>query len=347
MKSIQVKKLDFKKITGVKNLKKIKKRNTLLIKNSYTKGFKKENDNDKKKEEVKMHMTAFNKIFNDKKMSRRKTKEISFKLNNIVDDIKKEDDNDYENHNEVKKLIRNFSSITKKSTMYETKKKFFSSKELSNTLKKKEEEKPRINFKRRSYMERKIERSMSANNDKNNNNSFFGGSQFITALNPVYFNGKKMVSENKSNKSYFFNKIKSEKKFLTYFDIKKIYFLDQKVYKPNKKFENAINRLKRNNSHKFLMRFNLDSYKMTIMNLFQKHVCHQNFDIMKKNFELINKAWKWKDNLKCHHVRKKKNSISQTEREMKYKQYKIERENKIKNRNINKNKKEKKSESPL
>ena len=51
--------------------------------------------------------------------------------------------------------------------------------------------------------------------------------------------------ENKNSKSFFYNKIKAEKKFLTYFDIRKIYFLDKKVYKPNKKFEKQVNKLKK------------------------------------------------------------------------------------------------------
>ena len=116
--------------------------------------------------------------------------------------------------------------------------------------------------------------------------------------------------------------------------------MDKKVYKPNEEFEKEINKLKRNNSNKFIMNFNFDSYKMTILNLFQKYVSHQSFDTMKKNFELINKAWIWKDNLKCHTRKKRANSLSQTEREMKYNQNKIDRENRIKSKNVNNNKKE-------
>ena len=93
------------------------------------------------------------------------------------------------------------------------------------------------------------------------------------------------------------------------------------------------------------MNFNLDNYKMKVLNLFQKHICHQNFDIMKKNFDLITKAWKWKDNLKCH-VRKKPVSSTQTEREIKYNQHKIDRENRIKNRNINSNKENNNENNP-
>ena len=372
MGKIEVKKLDLKNIVGVKDLIKYKKikntnKNNLKIKKNYFKGIKKHNalinnntkkENEKKinEEEENINSNIFNRTFNNKEfIPRKKSKQISFKLNNIIDEIKKEDDNDYENKNEVKKLIRNFSSISKQSTMYKTKKKWFSSKQLNNNINKHIKlEKNNVSIRRKSYAGRAIVRSFSSNNfmnsnNTNNTNNPFGGSQFITALNPIYnqIESAKKMSDNKSNKSYFFNKIKAEKKFLTYFDIKKIYFLDKKVYKPNKEFEDKVNKLKRNNSQKFIMNFNLDTYKMTVLNLFQKHVCHQNFEIMKKNFDLINKAWKWKDNLKCHVRKKKAISTTQTEREMKYNQNKIDRENRIKNKNINNKKENKNENTPL
>ena len=356
MSKTEIRKLDLKNIGGIKgliNYKKIKnsnKKNNKNPKNLFRESKIKSIENNKNDEDK----NNFNKTFNNKPMfKRKKTKEVSFKLNNIVDEIKKVDDNDNdnENKNEVKKLIRNFSSFSKESTMYRTKKKFPSSTQLKNNIKAnityddKYKNNNNINNRIKRSKEPKIVRSFSANNlfnkDNNiNNNNIFSGSQFITALNPLLNqrNSAKIITDNnKSSKSFFFNKIKSEKKFLTYFDIKKIYFLDKKVYKPNKEFERQVNKLKRNNSTQFIMNFNLDNYKMKVLNLFQKHICHQNFDIMKKNFDLITKAWKWKDNLKCH-VRKKPVSSTQTEREIKYNQHKIDRENRIKNRNINSNK---------
>ena len=84
------------------------------------------------------------------------------------------------------------------------------------------------------------------------------------------------------------------------------------------------------------MNFNLNTYKIKVLNLFQKNVSHQNFTIMKKNFDLLSKAWKWKDNLKCHTRKKRAVSTTQTEREIKYNQNKIDRENRIKNRTTKK-----------
>ena len=352
MSKIEIQKLDLKNIVGTKNLinyKKIKNLNKNFenhIKNISIKSLQNninEKENDKNEENMKIINTNYikNHIF-----SRKKTKEVSFKLNKIVDEIKKVDDNenDNESRNEFKKLVRNFSSISKESTMYKTRKKFYSSTQLKNNINSiKTQEKNNKIYKD----DKRVIRSFSANNLINinkinsKNNNIFEGNQFITALNPLSNkrNSAKKITDNKSSKSFFFNKIKAEKKFLTYFDIKKIYFLDKKVYKPNEEFEKQINKLKRNNSTKFIMNFNFDSYKMTVLNLFQKHVSHQSFDIMKKNFELINKAWKWKDNLKCHRRKKKAISTSQTEREMIYNQNKIDRENRIKNKNVNNNKK--------
>lgn len=357
MSKIQIQKLDLNKKNEIKNrvnyknIKNVNKGNFRSTNNNFKKSksiienySKKENEKNRNEEISKI----FNKTYNNKPFifSRNTTKEVSFKLKNKIDEIKKQDDNenDKESKNEFKKLIRNISSISKETTMYKTKKKFYSSSQLDKNnlytnISFKENKKNHKN--KRSVSEKKIIRSYSANNimDYNkNNNNIFGGSQFITALNPL-FNQRNLVRKTteKSSKSFFFNKIKAEKKFLTYFDIKKIYFLDKKVYKPNKEFENEINKLKRNNSTEFIMNFNLDSYKMTILNLFQKHICHQNYDIMKKNFELINNAWKWKDNLKCHKRKKKVVPLSQTEREIIYNQNKIDRENRIKSRNPNNN----------
>ena len=344
---MKLQKLNLKNVTGIKgliNYKKIKiinkKSNDLKIDGKESN----ENNNNllnkkeiKENEEKKNDEKIMNKTVKSSNtvLPRKKVKEISFKSedNNKIED-KKENDN----VNGIKELMRNFSSISKESTMYKTKKKFFSSSQLKHRMINDEEK----NYssigapsRKNSYMGRKIIRSFSANNIANNLG--LGGGAFITGLNPFLNqrNGIKKISE-KSSKSYFFNKIKQEKKFLTFFDIKKIYFLDKKVYKPNKEFESEVNRLKRNNSQEFITNFNFDSYKMTILNLFQKHVSYHNFDIMKKNFDAIGKGWKWKDYTRSHIKNKRRFSSSQTEREMIYNNNKIERENRIKSRSNNK-----------
>ena len=344
---MEIKKLDLNNLVGIKNLLNYKNlknanKNNKINSNIFKKNkslkplnIKKENEKNKNEEP----QSILNKSFNNHMVTRKKTKEVSFKLNNLIDEIKKDDnDNDNENQNEVKQLIRDFSSISKQSTMYKTKKKFFSSTQLKNNYNKSFEEKNNNSKNKKSNksaIEKKFVRSFSANNLMNNNKSnIFGDMQFITALNPL-LNKRHSARKISDNKSFFFNKIKEEKKFLTYFDIQKIYFLDKKVYKPNKEFERKISKLKKNNSNHFIMNFNLDSYKMTILNLFQKHVSHKNFDNMKKNFDLISRAWKWKDNLKFYVRKRRAVPASQTEREILYNHNKIDRENRIKRRNPN------------
>ena len=348
---MKVKKIDLTNVVGIKELIKYKKLKHINNKNDIAlkvnKDYLKEkfkfdlnnsNNNNIKKvnEDSKNDIKMFNKTFNNKSfLSRKNIKEVSFKLND-VSKIKEEPDDEPQ----IKKLMRNFSSNSKESTMYKTKKKFCSSSQLKNRLSSDEKNRNyiRLNSSRKnSFFGRKLIRSFSANNLIDKNIIGSGQSAFITAVNNPLINHRndlKKRSDN-SNKSYFFNKIKSEKKFLTFYDIKKIYFLDKKVYKPNKEFEKEVNKLKRNNSNEFITNFNFDIYKMTILNLFQKQVSYHNFDIMKKNFDVINKGWKWKDNLKCHVRNRKRISTSQTEREMIYSQNKIDRENRIKMRSNN------------
>jgi len=349
---MKVKKIDLTNVIGIKELIKYKKLKNMNNKNDIAlkvnKDYLKEkfkfdlnnsnnnNNINKVNEDSKNDIKLFNKTFNNKPfLSRKNIKEVSFKLNDVSKIIEEPDDEP-----QIKKLIRNFSSNSKESTMYKTKKKFFSSSQLKNPLSSDEKNRNyiRLNSSRKnSLYGRKLIRSFSANNLIDKNIIGSGQSAFITAVNNPLINHRnelKKRSEN-SNKSYFFNKIKSEKKFLTFYDIKKIYFLDKKVYKPNKEFEKEVNKLKRNNSNEFITNFNFDIYKMTILNLFQNQVSYHNFDIMKKNFDVINKGWKWKDNLKCHVRNRKRISTSQTEREMIYSQNKIDRENRIKMRSNN------------
>ena len=348
---MKVKKIDLTNVIGIKELIKYKKLKNMNNKNDIAlkvnKDYLKEkfkfdlnnsnnNNINKVNEDSKNDIKLFNKTFNNKPfLSRKNIKEVSFKLNDVSKIIEQPDDEP-----QIKKLMRNFSSNSKESTMYKTKKKFFSSSQLKNPLSSDEKNRNyiRLNSSRKnSLYKRKLIRSFSANNLIDKNIIGSGQSAFITAVNNPLINHRnelKKRSEN-SNKSYFFNKIKSEKKFLTFYDIKKIYFLDKKVYKPNKEFEKEVNKLKRNNSNEFITNFNFDIYKMTILNLFQNQVSYHNFDIMKKNFDVINKGWKWKDNLKCHVRNRKRISTSQTEREMIYSQNKIDRENRIKMRSNN------------
>lgn len=375
MSKIEIRKINLNNIVGIKNLIKYKETKNLFKNNFRTinKKYFKESKSiksvgsiiKKENEKKKFHenQNFFNKTFNNKSMlQRKKTNDASFKLNKIIEGYRKKYDsesnkeinNDNEGKSELKKIIKDFSSISNESTMYKTKKKFFSSTQLNNNSKNIAYIDKYINRRRFSYYKgRKIIRSLSANNLLNNltqnNNNLFSGSQFITALKPLKNkrNSSKKMSDNESSKSFFFKKIKDEKKFLTYFDIKKIYFLDKKVYKPNKEFENNIIKLKKNNSSKFIINFNLDSYKMTVLNLFQKHVAQKNYEIMKKNFDLICKAWYWNDKMKCHVKKKIVEPISQTEREILYNQLKIERENRIKSRNINNNRESRSEESDI
>ena len=348
---MKVKKIDLTNVIGIKELIKYKKLKNMNNKNDIAlkvnKDYLKEkfkfdlnnsnnNNINKVNEDSKNDIKLFNKTFNNKPfLSRKNIKEVSFKLNDVSKIIEQPDDEP-----QIKKLMRNFSSNSKESTMYKTKKKFFSSSQLKNPLSSDEKNRNyiRLNSSRKnSLYGRKLIRSFSANNLIDKNIIGSGQSAFITAVNNPLINHRnelKKRSEN-SNKSYFFNKIKSEKKFLTFYDIRKIYFLDKKVYKPNKEFEKEVNKLKRNNSNEFITNFNFDIYKMTILNLFQNQVSYHNFDIMKKNFDVINKGWKWKDNLKCHVRNRKRISTSQTEREMIYSQNKIDRENRIKMRSNN------------
>jgi hypothetical protein len=344
---MKLKKINLTNIVGIKELIKYKKLKNLNNKNDMAlkinKDYLKEkfkfesnkSNNNNVNEDSKNDIKLFNKTYNNKPfLSRKNIKEVSFKLNDVSKIIEEPDD-----ESQIQKLMRNFSSNSKDSTMYKTKKKFFSSSQLKNPLSSDEKNRNfiRLNSNRKnSFFGRKMIRSYSANNIINKNNIGPGQSAFITALNPLinHRNVMKKISDN-SNKSYFYNKIKSEKKFLTFYDIKKIYFLDKKVYKPNKEFEKEVNKLKRNNSNEFITNFNFDIYKMTILNLFQNQVSYHNFDVMKKNFDVINKGWKWKDNLKCHVRNRKRISTSQTEREMIYSQNKIDRDNRIKMRSDN------------
>lgn len=137
-----------------------------------------------------------------------------------------------------------------------------------------------------------LPRSSSANNILHN--------QFITALN---------FDKNKNS-----TKINQPKKFLTFFDKQKIDFLDRTVYKPNKRFEYEVNKLKRNNSTKAIKNFNIYRYKNKVLKIFNNEVSYKNFDVLKKNFGKIIQGWN--ANLKFHFNRPQISPKSATEREL-------------------------------
>ena len=273
-----------------------------------------------------------------------KPKETFYKLNNNNNPNNKiHKSKTIEQINQIdpeKKIPRNLSSITlsKDSTLYKTKNNFLNT--LHQSLK--HNNKSVISPKRNSFYP-KNGRSLSANsinfnpnNNPKNRNSMsktIGNGGFITALGPdIDKKGDKTID---NNRSYFVRKIANEKKFLSYFDIQRIYLLDKKVYKPNIAFERKVYELKNNNSDEFIMNFNFDNYKIKILRLFQRHVSSPNFEILKKNFDLIKKVWMWKDTAKCHR-KKVKIPQSETERELEYNRLKLEREQRIKEKYMSK-----------
>jgi hypothetical protein len=294
------------------------------------------------KEEEKTDINTFNKTYNNKPMYYKiRKKENSYNLNN------RRTTEDFHKINNDKKLPRNISShsISKGSTLYKTKNRLLNSIRPDNQNNRTVAVSPK-----RSILYPKKGRALSASNininklNLKNKNSFkknsearinrtLGNGGFITALDPVV--GQNQLSfiksnNNSNNRSYFLRRLKSEKKFLSYFDIQRILFLDRKVYKPDKEFEKKIYELKNNNSDEFIMNFNFDEYKFLILRLFQRQVSSKNYEIMKKNFEIINRGWKQKEGLKKRHNRRLiKSATSATERELKYNQEKLEREKRI------------------
>ena len=342
----KIKNLDFKRLLSTRNPKNF--RSNLGLNKNYFRETK-NNNNEKSKnflEEEKSNINQFNKTFNNQHMFRQiMPKETFYKLNN----------NNY-NKNKIqksktiegiisgKKLPKNLSSITisKDSTLYKTKNNFLNSLRFENF---KDKNKSVINPKKSSfYPQNRRSFSASVINFKPNNeqkkNSLInnaGNGGFITALSPEVAKGDN--SHDKNNRSYFMRKIASEKKFLSYFDIQRIYLLDKKVYKPNINFERKVYELKSNNTDEFIMNFNFEEYRVKVLRLFQRHVSMPNYQILKKNFELIKKGWTYKDSARCHRKKIRKIPESETERELEYNRIKLEREQRIKEKYMNKNNK--------
>ena len=356
MKKINVRQLNIKRIASSKIPNNFYKKGILLNnnlklnKNYFHEPNKNKNNGSKKNlnEEEKSDINIFNKTFSNKTMlSRLKPKDNLYKINDRKSSVK---------FNKIpldKKLPRNISSnsISKDSTLYRTKNRLLSSVKLENF--KNKNQTLAISPKRSSFCPKNA-RSFSAsainilskNNLKKQNemlsNKTLGNGGFITALDPIV--GENQVAFNQShdksdNRSYFMRKLKDEKRFLSYFDIQRILYLDRKVYKPDMEFERKIYQLKNDNSDEVIMNFNFDKYKLTILRLFQRQVSSQNLEIMKKNFENINKGWRLRDNARKRRRKIVRNPTSETERELKYNQLKIEREKRIKERYTKKKKK--------
>jgi hypothetical protein len=131
---MKLKKIDLTNVVGIKELIKYKKIKNLNNKNDVALKVNKEylkekfkfdsnnsnnnNNINKENEDSKYELKLFNKTFNNKPfISRKNIKNISFKLND-VSKIEEEPDEE----SQIQKLMRNFSSNSKESTMYKTKK---------------------------------------------------------------------------------------------------------------------------------------------------------------------------------------------------------------------------------
>ena len=305
-------------------------------------------------EEEKNDVNTFKKTYNKKPMFKHlKPKDISLNINN-----RRTSQNFYNNIG-IKKLPRNISShtISKNSTLYKTKNRLLSSMKLENYNNRNRT--VTISSKRNSLNPKKgrafsasmininNKNSLKRNSGMNAINKTLGNGGFITALEPIIAENNKDTNKSNGmseNRSYFLRRIRSEKKFLTYFDIQRILFLERKVYKPDKAFERKVYLLKKNNSDEFITNFNFDKYKIAILRLFQNKVSSQNYDIMKKYFDIINKGWRYK---KVSRSRKKKlmrNMDSEIEREIKYNQEKFEKERRLKEKAEQKLKEKNKSQ---
>ena len=291
-------------------------------------------------EEEKSDINLFNKTYTNKTMLSRLTpKENLIKINNV------KTGNDFHKKLSAKNLPRTFSSnnFSKDSTLYKTKNRLLSSLKFDRFKKNKNKSMILSRKKRSTFYPKNFKTlSVSAKNINYNNylkknngfmdNKTFGNGGFITALEPNLAKNQKKFnksSDKVDNRSYFMRKLGGEKKYLSYFDIQRILFLEKKVYKPDIEFEKKIYDLKNNNTDEFISNFNLDNYEQTILLLFQKHVSIKNYEIMKRNFEAINKAWKQRSRSTSRLRRITKIPTSATEREMKYNQLKKERAERI------------------
>ena len=166
-----------------------------------------------------------------------------------------------------------------------------------------------------------------------------GKGGFITALEPIEKENRSMLNNTNNysdDRSYFMRKLKGEKRYLSYFDIQRLLYFDRHVYKPDKKFEKQIYDLKNNNSDEFITNFKLDDYKVTILRLFKNKVSDKNYDILKKNFDIIQNIWSFKNTSKHRRTKITKYETTETEREQIYNKQKSERAKRIKEKSESK-----------
>lgn len=291
-------------------------------------------------EEEKNDVNTFNKTYNKKPMFQHlKQKDSSININN-----RRTSQNFYNNIGD-KKLPRNISShnISKDSTLYKTKNRLLSSVRLENYNNRNRTvaispKRNSLNPKNgRAFSASMIninnKNSLKRKSDMNGINKTLGSGGFITALEPILAENNKDTNKSNGmsdNRSYFLRRIRSEKRFLTYFDIQRILFLERKVYKTDKAFEKKIYLLKKNNSDEFITNFNFDKYKIAILRLFQNKVSPQNYDIMKKYFDMINRGWGYKNVSRSRKKKRTRKIDSEVDREIKYNQEKFEKERRLK-----------------
>ena len=321
----------------------IKSRSRLKMNKNYFRETNNKKIKEKRKSanvDEKSYINIFNKTYNNKPLSQQsKADEFSNKIT-TQQTISK-----FNRTLDKKNLRRDTSSLSKNTTFYKTKNRLISSIKPNKADANNFRRTLALSPKRNSFLPKK-NRSLSAmmlninnrNNLKKNNDDKFnsknlGKGGFITALEPDEKQNQSMlnnVSVQSDDKNYFIRKLQSEKKYLSYFDIQRILYLDKHVYKPDIKFEKKIYELKHNNSDKFIKNFDLNEYKVTILRLFQKKVTPKNFDILRKNFDIISRIWGRKNTSKHRRTKVIKNESTETEREQKYIHLQIERQKRIK-----------------
>ena len=337
MDKLNIHHLNIKRITSSqtpnrfykKNL--IKSRSQLRINKNYFRESNNKKINKKRNSANESYINLFNKTYNNKPIIQRsKPDELLNKINSQQTMSK------FAKTSDKKILRRDTPSLSKNTTFYKTKNRFKNS-NFRKTF--------AISPNRHSSILKKG-RSLSAamlninnkNNLKKNNDDKFGNKTlgkggFITALEPEEKKNQSVlnhISMETDDRSYFIRKLKGIKEYLSYFDIQRILYLDKHVYKPDIKFEKKIYELKNNNSDEFIKHFNFNNYKTKILRLFNKKVSPGNYDILKKNFEIINKIWNYRNTAKHHYTKITKNKITETEREQVFNQKKIERRQRIK-----------------
>lgn len=350
MNEVNIRRLNIKRVASSYIPNRLNKKDLLRSKSQikYNKNYFREPNNkiinEKRKsatEEEKSAINIFNKTYTKKPLLQNiKSKELPNKLNKL-NSPQSLDKNG---------IRRETSTISKNTTFYKTKNRLISSIKPNNkgnnfirTM--------ALSSKRSSFYPNKG-RSLSAtmlninnqNRLKRNSRDKFssktlGKGGFITALEPIEKENHSMLNNTNNysdDRSYFMRKLKGEKRYLSYFDIQRLLYFDRHVYKPDKKFEKQIYDLKNNNSDEFITNFKLDDYKVTILRLFKNKVSDKNYDILKKNFDIIQNIWSFKNTSKHRRTKITKYETTETEREQIYNKQKSERAKRIKEKSESK-----------